>query len=97
MIAFRAALLYSSEYNYMETLISAAEANRRFSEVLRTVKKGRDIVVTSHGRPVAKIVPITEEKRVTDAARTALFSRLKKQKPANIGIWKRDELYEDER
>ena len=33
------------------------DANRRFSELLRTVQKGRSVVVTSHGKPVAKITP----------------------------------------
>ncbi len=42
----------------MEKAVSAADANRRFSELLRTVKKGRSVIVTSHGKPVAKITPV---------------------------------------
>lgn len=79
----------------MENSISAADANRKFSEVLQTVKKGRSITVTSHGRPVAKIVPAEKEGRAVESARAALFARLKKQRTANIGRWTRDELYED--
>ncbi len=41
----------------MNQAVSAADANRRFSELLRAVKKGRSVVVTSHGKPVAKITP----------------------------------------
>ena len=37
----------------MDKAVSAADANRRFSELLRTVKKGQSVVVTSHGKPVA--------------------------------------------
>ena len=51
--------------------ISAAEANRQFSSVLRQVRDGRAYTVTSHGRPVAKIIPITAEHAVTAAARAA--------------------------
>ena len=56
MSAFR----YSSECHYivetsMDKAFSAADANRRFSELLRTVRKGQSVVVTSHGKPVAKI------------------------------------------
>lgn len=40
----------------MQSTVSAADANRRFSELLRTVKKGGSIIVTSHGKPVAKII-----------------------------------------
>ena len=41
----------------MDKAVSAADANRRFSELLRTVKKGRSVIVTSHGKPVAKSLP----------------------------------------
>ena len=46
--------------------VSAADANRRFSELLRTVKKGGSVVVTSHGKPVAKISPIVEDDRAAE-------------------------------
>ena len=38
----------------MDKFISAAEANRQFSALLREVRKGRQYVVTSHGRPIAR-------------------------------------------
>ena len=79
----------------MEKAISAAEANRRFSELLRTVKRGRSVVVTSHGRPVARIVPVAEEERTAERARSALFARLRTQRAVKAGPWTRDELYDD--
>lgn len=79
----------------METSISAAEANRKFSEVLRTVKTGRSVTITNHGRPVAKIVPAEKEGRAVESARAALFARLKKQRAVSIGRWTREDLYED--
>jgi prevent-host-death family protein len=75
--------------------VSAADANRRFSELLRTVKSGRTVIITSHGRPVAKIVPANEDERATEAARAALFARLKAQPAVTAGRWTRDELYDD--
>jgi prevent-host-death family protein len=80
----------------MEKAISAAEANRKFSEVLRQVKAGKSYVVTSHGRPVARIAPIDEEEHSRSKAREALLAHLKSRpvtKP--IGRWTRDELYDD--
>jgi prevent-host-death family protein len=47
----------------MDKAVSAADANRRFSELMRTVKKGRSVIVTSHGKPVAKITPFVEDER----------------------------------
>lgn len=41
----------------MDEPVSAAEANRRFSVWLRGVRHGHSSLVTSHGRPVARIVP----------------------------------------
>jgi antitoxin (DNA-binding transcriptional repressor) of toxin-antitoxin stability system len=54
-------------------------------------------VVTSHGRPVARIVPADNRERVVSGARAALLSRLDRQPVVNAGRWTRDELYEDER
>ena len=75
--------------------VSAADANRRFSELLRTVKAGKSVVVTSHGKPVAKIVPVVEDERAAEGARSALFSRLRKERVVNAGRWTREELYDD--
>jgi prevent-host-death family protein len=47
----------------MDKAVSAADAKRRFSELLRTMKNGRSIVVRSHGKPVARITPGGEEER----------------------------------
>jgi len=69
----------------MEKTVSAADANRRFSDLLRGVRKGRTYVVTSHGRPVAKLIPAETDERNAAAAREALLSRLKSQPAARAG------------
>ncbi len=83
----------------MEKNVSAADANRKFSELLRGVRKGRSYVVTSHGKPVAKLVPADGDGRNAEAARAALLRRLDSQKPAKGASsrrrWTRDELYQD--
>jgi prevent-host-death family protein len=81
----------------MNKAVSAADANRRFSELLRTVKGGRSVVVTSHGKPVAKISPVIEDDRAAGGARSTLFARLRRQRVVNGGRWTRDELYDDAR
>ena len=78
----------------MEEAVSAADANRRFSELLRTVRKGKSVVVTSRGKAVARIVPMTDGDQSVQGARAALFSRLRAQPIVDIGRWSRDELYE---
>jgi prevent-host-death family protein len=78
----------------MERSVSAADANRRFSELLRTVKQGDSVMVTSHGKPVAKITPVVEHDRATEGARSALFARLRTERAVKAGRWTRDELYD---
>lgn len=80
----------------MAKSISAAEANRLFSAVLRDVRGGDSYIVTSHGRPVAQIIPFRSGDRVGVAARVALFTRLTDAPVRSIGRWTRDELHERE-
>jgi len=77
----------------MDHAISAAEANRSFSRLLRDVQAGQSYVVTSHGRPVARIVPCDEADTARRAALEALLQRLDAQPAIDIGSWTRDDLY----
>ena len=79
----------------MGEAVSAAEANRKFSHLLRRVREGHTFVVTSHGRPVAKIVPVAGPDHVAVSARAALLERLRNEPVTESGAWSRDELYED--
>lgn len=74
--------------------ISAADANRQFSRLLRAARAGRTHIITSHGRPVARLVPIDESSSVGAAGQRALFARLESQAVVNAGRWTRDELYD---
>jgi len=87
---------YCRQCNYyagfpMEEAISAADANRKFSSILRGVREGNSYVVTSHGRPVARIVPAGELGGAAEA-RNTLLARLEGQPIVNVGRWTRDEL-----
>jgi len=79
----------------MQKAISAADANRKFSEVLREVREGHSYIVTSHGKPVAKISP-PDQGAVSERAREAFFRRLESQPIRKIGRWTREELYESD-
>jgi len=82
----------------MDETITAAEANRSFSRLLRGVREGNSYLVTSHGRPVARLVPPDQDdestRRFRKAAKRALLERLAKQPALNAGPWTRDELYD---
>ena len=83
----------------MDVTISAAEANRGFSRLLRGVREGRSYMVTAHGRAVARVVPADgdERQRAPPSAqrRSASPDRTRTHQSAvEIGPWTRDELYE---
>lgn len=77
----------------MEKYVTAAEANRQFSRLLREVREGDTVVITSHGKPVARLSPAPA--KGSEAAKHELLERLRSQPVRNIGPWTRDELYDD--
>jgi hypothetical protein len=51
---------------------------------------------SSHGKPIAKIVPLGDhDDKTAQAARAALLSRLNAQPVVDVGHWTREELYQD--
>jgi|KBSSwiStaDraftv2_1062776.scaffolds.fasta_scaffold3187595_1 prevent-host-death family protein len=77
------------------TKISAADANRNFSELLRHVREGRTVVVTVHGRAAAKVIPFDSEQDQIDDKREGLLARLSSQKVITTGRWTRESLYRE--
>jgi prevent-host-death family protein len=81
--------------------VGAAEANRSFSKLLRAVKEGARIVITSHGEPVAELGPVSgraareQERRRLREAQARLEARWGATENRVVGPWTRDELYED--
>lgn len=75
--------------------ISAADANRQFSALLREVARGARITVTSRGRPVATITAADRgERSERVAARRALLARLRATPAIGSRKWSRSDLYE---
>lgn len=79
----------------MDETISAAEANREFSRLLREVREGKTYIVTSHGRPVAKLIPADTDADSREKAKQELLAELRTRPILNVGPWTRDELYDD--
>ena len=75
--------------------ITAAEANRKFSELLRKVRDGQTIVVTVHGKPAAKLVAFTGDAGAAGNAHRSLVARLSGQPSVNVGGWTRASLYQN--
>lgn len=77
--------------------VTASEANRSFSKLLRAVGRGEKVEITSHGRKVAVLAP-AEEAIPTREQRLAALDKLKKrwaeQEFVVVGPWTREELHE---
>ena len=76
------------------TTISAAEANRHFSRVLRQVAQGETLTITSRGKPLATIAPIAR-KAGQAVAKRQLLVRLANQPATGERCWTRADLYGD--
>ncbi len=74
--------------------VSAAEANRAFSKLLREASRGEEITILSRGRPVAKITSVDSEALQKKAMKSKLLSRLKSQCITGAREWTRAELYD---
>ena len=74
-------------------MITASEANRDFSKMLREVGRGASYTITVHGKPVADLLPRVDKDRM-EKAKQKLMKRLRRQRPVNSGPFSRDEAYE---
>lgn len=64
----------------LDATLGAFDAKTHFSKILEWVARGKEFVVTKHGRPVAKISPIvdsTEPDADLIALRRATIERMK--------------------
>jgi prevent-host-death family protein len=76
--------------------VTARDANQRFSKLLAEVAGGREIVITRHGKPVARLVPVPAQQESAErtAAIKRLRARMKRGLPLGGGKFNRDELYD---
>lgn len=59
--------------------MSLAHAKAHLSELLNTVESGEEVMITRHGRPVARLVPVSPLKQSMPLQRLA---ELRQQIPA---------------
>lgn len=74
--------------------VTARDANQRFSKLLAEVAGGREIVITRHGKPVARLVPVSAQQESAEraAAIKRLRARMKRGLSLGGGKFNRDEL-----
>ena len=58
--------------------LSLREVNQNFALHIKSVETGNEIILTRHGKAIAKIIPFTEDQGLTDAQQIARERLLKK-------------------
>lgn len=66
--------------------VGAFEAKNRLSELLRFVEGGRSVVITRHGRAVARLVPVEDEPGRDLAALGGAFRELRGEIPGPVNV-----------
>jgi prevent-host-death family protein len=66
----------------METTVGIRDLKARLSEYMRGVKNGQSIVITEHGKPVGRILPME----------TSLEERVKVLQKAGLVAWNGEKL-----
>jgi prevent-host-death family protein len=77
--------------------VTAAQANREFSKLMKLVESGEEIVVTSRGTPKIKLVPMDENDETAARRRKAfdeLTEWLRSQPIRNLPRLTRDDFYD---
>lgn len=77
----------------MTTQIAAFDAKQKLSELLNRAHGGETIVITRHGVPYAKLVPVDVPAN-RDEAKRHLLDRLRQQASLNLPPVPREQLYE---
>lgn len=66
--------------------VQASEAKTHLPALLRSVEQGESIVITRHGRPIARLTPDGEKQRADNNAAVQAILELRKQIQAD---WKK--------
>lgn len=62
--------------------VPLSDAKARLTDLVRQAEAGEEVVLTRHGRPAARIVPVTPTP--SGAVRTQLLARLQRSAARNV-------------
>ena len=81
----------------MQHQISLREANQHLSRYIKSVERGEELVITRRGKPVARLVPVVAERRLS-ADQLAALERTRQRMSHGYDLGgrmpSRDELHE---
>ncbi len=81
----------------MDNTITLRDANQGFARCVRDVEGGAEYTITRNGVPVARLIPVSRERRLTPSQQAALArtrARMAQGWPIGAGPLGRDALHE---
>jgi len=81
----------------MSGQIGAFEAKTHFSQIIQKVENGADFIITKRGKPVAKIIPFEQEKKMTHREAVEALIEMRKLYRGKPGDFNVREAIEDGR
>ena len=79
----------------MDEAIAEIDAGAQFTRLISDVRGGKSFVITSDGKPIARLVPVEHiDDAERQAFRDAYFRELQERPIIHVGKWTRDELHE---
>lgn len=79
----------------MKQQISLREANQHLSRYIAAVEKGDEVVITKRGKPVARLVKIVAERKLTAEQEAALKRLFSAGLKTGGRMYTREEIYEE--
>jgi prevent-host-death family protein len=79
----------------MDNQVAIFDAKQKLSELVLRANDGETFVITRHGAPMARLVPL-EQQVNRDEAKRRLFERLGSQSNLNLPKVTRDQIYDRE-
>jgi prevent-host-death family protein len=55
----------------MQEIVSIRDANQHLSRYLERVEQGTEVIITRRGKPIARLLPIEPESRLSEAQQAA--------------------------
>jgi len=59
--------------------IQASDAKTRLPQLLDEVERGETLIITRHGKPIARLVPEVDQRRASTEAAFAEFDKIRKR------------------
>lgn len=81
----------------MQHHASLREINQQLARYVKSVEQGDEVVITRRGKPIARLVPVAAERRLSPEQSKALersLDRMRRGYPLGGRVPPRDELHE---